>query len=200
MLLLPLLSSAEEVRIGGLWYNLISKGKVAEVIQDNGDGIYYGDIVIPDKVTYEDVEYSVTSIGGSAFYNCSGLTSVIIGDNVTSIGDNAFYCCESLTSLSIPSGLTSIGRYTFYQCNALTSVHITDLTAWCNIYFSHQYSNPLSCAHHLFINGEEIKDLVIPNSVTTIKKVAFFGFSGMTSISISNSVTSIGDAAFHSCI
>ena len=65
---------------------------------------------------------SVTNIGNSAFYGCSGLTSVTIGNGVTSIGKNAFYGCSGLTSVTIGNGVTSIGKNAFTNCTNLTSV------------------------------------------------------------------------------
>ena len=139
---------------------------------------------------------SVTAIGDYTFSRCIGLTSVTIPNSVTSIGMGAFYDCSSLTSVTIPNSVTTIGVDAFYRCSGLTSVHISDLEAWCGIEFR---SNPLSNAHHLYLNGEEIKNLVIPNSVTTIGNTAFSGCTGLTSVTIGNSVTSIGDYAFSGC-
>ena len=101
-----------------------------------------------------------------------------------------------MTSVTIPNSVTTIGEYAFCSCIGLTSVHITDIAAWCKISFG---SNPLENACHLFLNGEEIKDLVIPNSVTAIGDHAFNFCTGLTSVTIPNSVTSIGEAAFYGC-
>jgi hypothetical protein len=68
----------------------------------------------------------VTSIGGNAFYNCSSLTSVTIGNSVTSIGSSAFKGCSKLTIVTIGSSLTSIGSYAFNNCSSLTSVTIPE--------------------------------------------------------------------------
>ena len=197
--LLPVLASAETVEIDGIWYNLISKAKEAEVTKNpNGSNSYSGSIEIPPSVTYNKVEYSVTSIGDGAFVGCS-LTSVTIGKNVTSIGEWAFSDCGSLTSITIPNSVTSIGELAFHYCDGLTSVHISDIKAWCEIDFNRDYSNPLLWAHHLYLNGEEIKDLVIPNSVKSIGSNAFCNCSGLTSVTIPNSVTSIDYQAFSGC-
>ena len=127
------------------------------------------------------------------------MTSVTIDNSVESIGQYAFYECADLTSVTIPNSVTSIGDYAFSECSGLTSVHISDIAAWCNIDFADGYSNPLSYAHHLYLNGEEVKDLVIPNSVTSIGTYAFYDCSGLTSVTIDNSVESIGDYAFSYC-
>lgn len=118
---------------------------------------------------------------------------------MTSIGDWAFAECSDLTSVTIPSSVTTIGETAFYECGSMTSVHITDLSAWFNIRFGNYMSNPLMQAHHLYLNDEEIRDIVIPNSVTSINDYVFSGFSGLNSISIPNSVTSIGKYAFFEC-
>ena len=84
--------SAVEVEIDGINYDIIAKAKQATVIEKSS-GSYSGAVVIPESVEYEGVSYAVTSIGGSAFFDCSGLTSVTIPNSVTSIGDCAFLYC-----------------------------------------------------------------------------------------------------------
>ena len=193
LLSLPML--AVEVEIDGINYDLVFSAKQATVIEKSS-GEYSGKVVIPESVEHDGTTYSVISIGEGAFSECSDLTSITISNSVTSIGDCAFEDCYGLTSVTIGNSVTSIGDYAFSGCEGLTSVHISDIAAWCNIDFG---DNPLYYAHHLYLNGEEVKDLVIPNSVTSIGDYTFYGCSGLTSVTIPNSVMSIGWSAFEDC-
>ena len=142
---------------------------------------------------------SVSSIGNNAFYKCSGLNSFTIGDCVTNIGSDAFYCCSNLTSIYFGNNIARISSTAFNECTSLNSVFINNLSSWCKNTFSDYYSNPLSIAHHLFVNGEEVSDLIIPNDVTTINDYSFYGCSYLNSITIGNSVTNIGNDSFAYC-
>ena len=150
------------------------------------------------NLTSITIPNSVTSIENYTFEGCSNLSSITIPNSVTSIGAGAFSGCSSLTSITIPNSVTSIEAMAFNRCSSLKAVYITDLVAWCRINFN-SGENPLHYAHHLYLNGKEIKDLIIPNSVTSIGDWAFYGCSGLTKITIPNSVTSIGNYAFQSC-
>ena len=173
-MLLPLAASADAVEIDGIYYNLISKVKTAEVTTNPLK--YKGKIIVPETITYDGINYSVTSIGEKAFSYCPGLTSIEIPSSITSIGTDAFNIC------------------------GLTKVIIRNIAAWCEISFYDSFSNPLISANHLYDdNNTEIKDLVIPNSVTSIGNYAFSSCTGLTSVTIPNSVTSIGDESFRNC-
>ena len=196
LMLVPAMATADAVEINGINYNLINNHKLAEVTYNNTNK-YSGDIVINETVEYGGEIYKVTSIGESAFASCSDVTSVAIPNSVTSIGSNAFRYCFNIKSVTIPPSVKSIGQDAFWQCYA-TSVHISDLEKWCKISFS-SGGNPLGYANHLFLNGEEVKDLVIPSSLTTIGDFVFSGCKGLTSVTIHNGITSIGQYAFCNC-
>ena len=187
-------------------YNLVPKAKEAEVTK-NPNG-YSGSIEIPASVTYNEVKYSVTSIGGSAFSGCSGLTSVTIPNSVTSIGGYAFRGCSSLTSVTIPNSVTSIGEWAFRGCSGLTSVTIPnsvtsigdDTFYYCSGLTSVTIPNSVtSIGGSAFRSCSGLTSVTIPNGVTYIGDYAFFGCSGLTSVTIPNSVTSIDGQAFANC-
>ena len=96
----------------------------------------------------------LTSIDNSAFFSCSGLTSVTISNSVTSINENAFRDCRSLTSVTIPNSVTSIGDYVFYNCRSLTSVTIGNSVT--------------SIGSSAFYNCSSLTSVMIPDLVTSI--------------------------------
>ncbi len=148
------------------------------------------------SLTSVSIGNSVTSIGNWAFSDCSGLTSVSIGNSVTSIGDAAFYNCSGLTSVTIPNSVTSIGESAFSNCSGLTSIDVASE----NTHYSSIDGVLYNYAQDTLIQCPGAKTSVtISNSVTSIGVSAFSYCSGLTSVTIPNSVTSIGDGAFLDC-
>ena len=104
------------------------------------------------------------------YYNCSGLTSVIIPNSVTSIESGTFYGCSGLTSVTIPNSVTSIGERAFYGCNKITAL-------------SHS-ENLALIKSGTFENCRSLKELVIPAKVEVIYQEAFAGCSGLENIKV----------------
>ena len=196
--LLPAIAIAHDFEVDGIYYNI--NGNEATVTykgtySSQYSNEYSGDLTIPATVTYGGTSYSVTSIGDYAFSNCTGLTSVTIGNSVTSIGNDAFSNCTGLTSVIIGNSVTSIRGSAFSGCTGLTSLTVAgsnpkyDSRGNCNAI--------IESATNTLILG--CMNTVIPNSVITIGKGAFSGCTGLTSVTIPNSVASIGGSAFSGC-
>ena len=183
-LLFALLSAsglfAEGTKIGNLYYNLDENTRTAEVTYEtyHCEGDNYaslsGAVVIPSSVTYNNIQYSVTSIGYNAFRGCTGLTSITIPESVTNIGMSdagPFMDCIALASITVAAGNTVYDSRN--NCNAIIETATNKLIQGCN-------------------------GTVIPNSVTSIGNAAFYG-SGLTSITIPESVIDIDYDCFRGC-
>ena len=171
-----------------------------------------GELVIPDSVT-EIKSYafynctgltsvtignSVAVIGDYAFAYCTGLPSVTIGNSVTSIGECAFAYCTGLNSVTVGRSVASIGNYAFSDCTGLTSIYYTgDIAGWCAI---DNLGEITKSGITFYIVGQTLEgELIIPDSVTEIKAYAFYGCTELTSVRVGNSVASIGESAFEGC-
>lgn len=182
---------AHDFEVDGIYYNIIpSTDKTVGVTYQGINyydypGEYSGNVTIPEIVTYSGNTYFVTSIGNYAFYSCTKLTSVTIPNSVTSIGYNAFNGCTDLTEVAIPNSVISIGSYAFYD------------TGWYNkqpdgiLYID-------NCC--LGYKGEKpTGDLSLNNNICLIGDDAFKDCTGLKSVIIPNSITSIGRNAFENC-
>ena len=137
------------------------------------------------KYHYNAGKITDTSIGSSAFSECSSLTSITIPDGVTSIGNSAFHDCYRLTSITIPNSVTSIEGWAFHECSNLTSVTIGN--------------GVTSIGMGAFFGCSSLTSITIPDGVTSIGDNTFTFCSSLTSITIPDSVTSIGQQAFDAC-
>lgn len=142
------------------------------------------------------VDSQTEIIEEKAFFRLEHISEVIISQSVKTIAKEAFSGCISLKSIYIPTTLKSIDWNAFRGCDRLERVNISSLKAWCNIDFN---SNPLEYAHHLYIKDFEIRNLVIPNGITSIKKCAFDGASSIISVQFPKDINSIEAYAFRGC-
>ena len=179
-------------------------------------------IVIPNGVTainslaFRHVTYiesitipgSVQTIYGKSFYGCTGLKTVTINNGTKTIENSAFKDCTNLTDVTLPRSIETIGGTAtfdfdgvFHNCSSLTNVYFNGgIDNWCTINFGDTYSNnPLYYAKHFFIQGEEKKDIVIPNGVTAINSYAFRHVKFIESVTIPGSVQVISDKSFYEC-
>ena len=191
---------------------------IPESVTTIGGGAFFGctglsSITLPE---------SVTAIGGSAFSYCSSLTSITIPEGVTAIGEYAFCDCDSLTSITIPEGVTAIGKYAFSGCSNLSSitipegvtaigkyafdrcgslkdVYITDLAAWCSIAFGNEKANPLYQAKNLYLNGELVETLEIPEGVTMIRQGLFRNAACIRRVALPKGLKGVAANAFDGC-
>lgn len=174
---------AYDCTIAGICYNLdksANTAAVASYAESPGDG--KGAITIPEMISYEGANYTVTSIEQKAFRSCEWLTSIEIPSTVTSIGSSTFYDCTNLVSVTLPESLTEIRSATFYNCTNIASVTIPDKVTY--------------VGSSAFYNCSRLASIAIPGSVETIYSGAFAECTGLTSVTIPGSVTSIGVGAF----
>ncbi|MBQ6979288.1 MAG: leucine-rich repeat domain-containing protein [Clostridia bacterium] len=167
-------------------------------ISDSTKIIGYRAFADCDSLTNIIIPDSVTSIGNYAFSSCRSLTIITIPDSVTSIGNDAFHNCVDLTNVSIGNGVTSIGEGTFSGCRSLTNIKISDNNLEYKMIRGNLYSKD-GKRFIAYLCNNSSTTLTIPDSVTSIGDRAFYNGRNLTSIIIPNSVTSIGDYAFSSC-
>ena len=171
-------SATTSVTIGGLTYLVDLDASECSVTKCESSAT---EIEIPSSITYDGKTYPVTSIG-----------------------EGAFKLRSSLTIVTIPASVTTIGKNAFLGATGIKSVFITDLAAWCNITFENRYASPLFNSDgyegiDLFLNGEKVVNLNIPEGVSKIMDFAFPRCKSITSVTIPNTVTSIGSYAFYKC-
>ena len=142
---------------------------------------------------------SFTEIPERYFYECKALVLVTLPESVTKIGKEAFYGCKKLQSITIPSSVTLIESSAFAKCTSIQSVNISDLEAWLRVNFESETSNPLLYGKSLYLDGELVTKVVVPESITEIKIYAFQDCTTLTDIVIHKNVTYVDKMAFSGC-
>jgi hypothetical protein len=149
-------------------------------------------------IEYLEIPTSVRYIEDEAFRYCQYLKNVVINEGLTSIGNSAFIWCSALESISLPTTLTTIRAFAFAGCTSLNKLYISDLEKWCQVNLEQYDSSPLHKGGTMYVNGEAIVDLVIPESITTVNAYSFYG-ADVQQIIIHSAVTEIGTYAFGDC-
>lgn len=175
------------------------------------DSDFEGEMIIPDSID----GYPVKIIDNNAFSGCIYMTDVVIPEGVIIIKSSAFAGCPALSAVTIPSTVTNIvynafGEYNYYNgnhswyydtlnTNNITRVNISDIDAWLNIDFETELSNPLNNGADLYLNGEKLTDLVIPEDFTFIGSYTFYGCTSLESVKIGDNIVRIDGYAFEGC-
>ena len=204
---------ASDTAVGGIWYTFDATAQTAVVTYEGSSyslhsNEYSGDVNIPETVTYKNVTYNVIGIDDNTFYQCTGLTSVVIPNSITSIGVSAFLGCDKLTSVSVGTGVITIGNNAFRNCSKLTTIvipnSVTTIGEKCFDGCSKLANVTLGTGikkidKYLFNGCSSLFSIVLPNQIVAIWASAFANCTSLASISLPSSLTSIGDNAFQSC-
>ena len=168
-----------------IYYSILSSQERTVKVSRGAPQCYSDVVRIPERVSYNSVEFQVVGIDHNAFNMCFDLTSVEIPETVTSIGQSAFSNCHNLTTIKIPSGVTWIEPYTFTACYSLTSITIPD--------------GVTSIRAGAFHYCTSLTSITIPDNVTSIKESAFENCSSLTHVTIGKSVMEMGYNVFAGC-
>lgn len=165
----------------GFKYNLDTETNTAELASYSGTAT---EVIVPQSITHEGVQYAVTSIGEYCFEDCTSMTSVVTPSSVTILGEGCFCSCTSLTTAEIKGDVTILDGV-FSGCSSLTSVSLP--------------SSVKTLGGFCFVSCTSLKSIDIPSSVTTLGESCFENCSSLSSINIPSSVNSIGFLCFVDC-
>ena len=126
----------------------------------------------------------------------ANITSLAITDGSGCINPRFCEGCSSLESVTIPAGVTNVGANAFAGCGNIRRVDIPSIADWMGMHFENAEANPLNAGAALYVNGEEVTNLVIPDGTTEIGEYAFYA-GQFTSVVLPNSVTNVGEYAFY---
>ena len=157
--MLPASMSAYDFKEGDIYYN-VDGNEAAVTFEIEGVGSYSGDVVIPETVVHNGVEYAVTAIGYKAFLNCYNMTSIEIPNSIDSISSHAFRSCEQLQSVVIPNSVVTLYPCAFHSCTGLKSVVIGNSVRVIDEY----------CFQYCY----QLTDVVIISSVEYLEIKAFY--------------------------
>lgn len=179
-------TSAYDFEVDGIYYTIYTRDMTAWVTyKDKNYSSYSGDITIPDSVTYRGKKLKVSTISEEAFYNCDGLTTVIIKNGIENIYNNAFDGCRNLSKIELPNSIESISAGAFRNCVQLKKILLP--------------SNLKFISDSLFKNCTNLEQTYIPNSVSSIGDEAFAECKKLKNFILPKDLEDIGDKAFYNC-
>lgn len=148
-----------------------------------------------DKLNTLDL-YDADYTGSLDFQNCGSLMSIKLMSNLSEIPSWSFNNCH-INYIFIPKSLKKIGKYAFNGCSMINDVEIEDLDAWYHVEFEDYHFGYDECK--LWLNGEEIKNIVVPNGISKMNDYVFAGTSNLVSVNLPNSLKEIGIRSFIGC-
>lgn len=152
-----------------------------------------------EKLKEINLPSTLEYIGERAFENCTAITELVIPEGVKKLDKRAFCYCPSLSSVTIPSTLNYFESGAFRYCDSISEVYISDIVSWIGSEFNTYTSTPLREGVTLYVKGEPITELIIPESVTEITDLAFYQCKQLTSVVFPENLTAIGNSAFSGC-
>ena len=199
-------AAAYDFESAGIYYNITGNNTVEVTYSDRNNNTYSGSVSIPETVTNNGTEYSVTTIGESAFKG-SAVTSVYMPESITSIGTSAFSGCENLESVTLPESLTTFGSHAFSSCKSLKAIKIPSVVttipdrcfSGCSSLESVTIPEGVTDIGGAAFSGCNLKALTLPESLEKIGSSAFCSNSSLKSVNIPAKVKTIETQAFYGC-
>ena len=178
--------NGRKFEVDGIYYKVESDIYNVVAVTYKGDSYdayadeYVGAVVIPDNITYRGINYDVTQLDNEAFRDC-----------------------RKMTSITIPPSVWGVGIAAFDGCEGLKEIHISDLSAWCELSFcdvaDDAGDSPLNYADGLYLNGELITELIVPEDVEEFGAHAFEGYDKLRSVVFQKDIVAIYKSAFLNC-
>lgn len=192
LLLASVSTFAYDFEVDGIYYNVLSREDMTcEVTYKKNNVISYSDtITIPNNVTYNDSTYTVTSIGLKAFFECSSLKEIAIGNSIKEIKHFAFAYCHGLKDISIPSSVKAIDDYAFLDCNKISTIIIEDSEDVLSVGDNYWTSAFRDCP---------IDTLYLGRLVISSKYVPFAGIKTLRVITLGQPLFTMGLSTFSEC-
>lgn len=184
------------------------KGLTEVVLHDSVTELGTASFYESEDLQFVNLPEGIGVIPYQAFARCSSLNGITLPQTVEKIEYAAFLKCSALETINIPAAVKEIETGAFVDCDALNAVHITDIDAWCHIVFEIPYglhphfyegASPLHYAKNLYLNGELVKEVTVPEDITDLSDHAFAGCTSLQKVTLPEGLAVIGEGAFLGC-